>query len=156
MSCCVELLQVDLLVFNRPQDKEALHEHHMTSDKGVWHHQVLFLPCLPHLPLPPRCRPLTPSAPFCPVVLWCWCVLQGVWLTCQTLCEMLGGQVELLLGTPITTHNQECAKHHVCRWILMAQCRLTCILLSHLHNGGKHCVMEPKSPDPTDVSGINC
>ena len=75
MSCCVESLQVDLLVFNRPQDKEALHEHHMTSDKGVWHHQVLFLPCLPHLPLPPRCRPLAPHPrplmPFCSLVLVC-------------------------------------------------------------------------------------
>ena len=44
---------------------------------------------------------------------------------------MFGCQVGLLLGTAIPTHNQECAKQHVCAWILMAQCRLTCIRLNH-------------------------
>ena len=40
------LLQVDLLLFDSPQGKEAVQEHHMTADKGVWHHKVSFCPSL--------------------------------------------------------------------------------------------------------------
>ena len=64
MTCCVELLQVDLLVYNRPQDKEALHEHHMTSDKGVWHHQVLFCLAFPTSPSVPAAVPSPPRPPY--------------------------------------------------------------------------------------------
>ncbi len=33
-------MQVDLVVFDGPNDKQAVSEDHMTLHKGVWSHQV--------------------------------------------------------------------------------------------------------------------
>ena len=51
MTLSVRTLQVDLLIFDMPQDKKGIHEQHMIADKGVWHHQVHFL-ALPPTPWP--------------------------------------------------------------------------------------------------------
>lgn len=64
-NCSVVSLQVDLLVFDTPQDKEAEAEHQMTADKGVWHCQVHSLcppppsKLAPPLGTPPPCGSCT-------------------------------------------------------------------------------------------------